>query len=126
MRVHPKLQAVLLGVGLALVLLLLLEVVGDVRDGAAATGSGTLLRLSLLVQALVGVGAAAGVWLGRRRDALVPLAAGLVLLWPALPALLPAVPSPPDWVPLLGGAGASGVVLVLVGALLGGAAISGR
>ena len=85
-----------------------------------------LLRLSLVVVLLAGGLAAVGVWLGRKRDSVVPLVAGLVLLWPALPGLFPSVPGPPAWIPLLGGAGASTYVLLMVGVLLGGAAISGR
>lgn len=119
---NDRLRAVLLGLAVALVILLLDDLAGQLGGPRPGSSSGLWALAAVLVAgAVAAYGAAFG-----RRDALTPAVAAAVLAWPLLAALTP-LPDIPGWVPLIGetnlGLTASAL---LVGVLVTGAVVPRR
>jgi hypothetical protein len=92
--VNERVKAVLLGLGLGLAPLLLLDLAQQLRRAAGGEAGTSTLWWSLAVYLLVGVVAAVGVALGRRERLAPAIGAGVLAL-----AVLPGLPRAPDWLP---------------------------
>lgn len=124
---NKRLRAVLLGLGLGLAPLLLLDLAQQLQAAARGEPGTTTQWWSLGVHLLVGVVVAAGVALGRR-DRLAPGVAALVLVL----AVLPGLPGGAfDWLPRLPvvtgvARGSTALVLLALGAYTYAAVRGGR
>lgn len=89
-----RVKAALLGLGLGLAPLLLLDLAQQLRRAAGGEAGTSTLWWSLGVYLLVGVVVAVGVALGRRERLTPAVAAGVLAV-----AALPGLPRAPDWLP---------------------------
>ncbi len=91
---NERVKAVLLGLGLGIAPLLLLDLAQQLRRAAGAEAGTSTLWWSLAVYLLVGVVVAVGVALGRRERLAPAIGAGVLAL-----AVLPGLPRALDWLP---------------------------
>lgn len=119
---NERLRASLVGLGVAVAILLLDDLAGQLGGPRAGSSSGLWALAAVLVAGAVAAYAA----VVGRRDPLTPGIAAVVLAWPLLAGTTP-LPDIPAWVPLLGdtnlGLTASAL---LVGVLAAGALLPRR
>lgn len=119
---NQHVRGALLGLGVAVAILLLNDLAGQLGGPAAGSSSGLwALAAVLAIGGVAAYGAAAG-----RRGALTPAVAALILAWPLLAALTP-LPGIPGWIPLIGDTALSVTAsALLVGVLAAGALLPRR